>query len=79
MHDRYKFGIAAVGIFVSYFYYGILQEKITRGKYGDDRNEDGTHGDKFTFALTLVGIQCVWNWIFAKGKQMSRAKNHAIP
>lgn len=74
MQDRFKVGIAAIGIFVSYFYYGILQEKVTRSKYGDHRNEDGTHGEKFTFALTLVGIQCLWNWIFAKGKQNVKRK-----
>lgn len=67
MHDQTKFIIAAVGIFFSYFYFGILQEKITRGRYGDNRNEDGSIGEKFTYTLTLVGVQCLWNWIFAKG------------
>lgn len=65
MHDQGKFIIAALGIFFSYFYFGILQEKITRGRYGE-RNEDGSY-EKFTFTLTLVGVQCLWNWIFAKG------------
>lgn len=67
MHERTKFIVAALGIFFSYFYYGILQEKITRGRYGEDRNEDGVYSEKFTFTLTLVGVQCLWNWIFAKG------------
>lgn len=69
MQDRIKFAVAALGIFFSYFYFGILQEKITRGRYGDNRNEDGSHGEKFTFTLTLVGVQCLWNWIFAKGNE----------
>lgn len=68
MNDRTKFIVAALGIFFSYFYFGILQERITRGRYGDQKNEDGTNGEKFTYTLTLVGIQCLWNWIFAKGK-----------
>lgn len=67
MQDNIKLAIAASGIFVSYFYFGILQEKITRGKYGSDQNEDGSIGEKFTYTLTLVGVQCFWNWIFAKG------------
>lgn len=67
MNDNTKFLICALGIFFSYFYFGILQEKITRGRYGDAPNEDGTHGEKFTFTLALVGIQCLWNWIFARG------------
>uniref|UniRef100_U5EWR5 Putative transmembrane transport n=1 Tax=Corethrella appendiculata TaxID=1370023 RepID=U5EWR5_9DIPT len=59
--------ISAVGIFVCYFYYGILQEKITRGRYGDEIQEDGSKGERFSFALALVFVQCVCNWIFAKG------------
>lgn len=69
MHEQTKFIVAALGIFFSYFYYGIVQEKITRSRYGETRNEDGTsYSEKFTFTLTLVGVQCLWNWIFAKGK-----------
>lgn len=68
MNENTKFIVAALGIFLFYFYFGILQEKITRGRYGDTANEDGTVGEKFTFALALCGIQCLWNWIFAKGK-----------
>lgn len=68
MHEQTRFIVAALGIFFSYFYYGILQEKITRGRYGDSQNEDGSFGEKYTFTLTLVGVQCLWNWIFAKGK-----------
>lgn len=67
VHDKTKFIVSALGIFFSYFYYGILQEKITRGRYGDIRNDDGSHGEKFTFTLMLVGVQCLINWIFAKG------------
>lgn len=68
MQDRAKLAIAAAGIFVSYFYFGILQEKITRGTYGAEPNADGSLGEKFTYTLTLVGVQCFWNWIFAKSK-----------
>lgn len=67
MNDNTRFFVAALGIFFSYFYFGIIQEKITRGKYGDAPNSDGSHGEKFTYALTLCGVQCLWNWIFAKG------------
>lgn len=63
-----KLLICSGGIFLCYFVFGILQEKITRGRYGDDVNEDGTTGERFTFTLALVGVQCACNWIFAKGK-----------
>jgi len=56
-------GLLAVcfgGIFFSYLIFGILQEKITRGKY----DEEGK--DKFTFIFCLVFLQCVINTIVAK-------------
>lgn len=69
MNDKTKFLISAGGIFVCYFYFGILHEKITRGRYGYNLNEDGTVGERFTFGLTLVAIQFVFNWLFAKGRK----------
>ncbi len=68
MNDKTRLIVAAVGIFVCYFYFGILQEKITRGRYGDEPNEDGTKGERFTLTLALVGIQCMFNWAFARGE-----------
>ncbi|XP_050531800.1 solute carrier family 35 member B1 [Daktulosphaira vitifoliae] len=59
MDKRVKFVVCAAGIFVCYFFYGILQEKITRGTYGTD-------GEKFTHTLSLVFVQCVVNYAFAK-------------
>ncbi|GAB0094825.1 Solute carrier family 35 member B1 homolog [Sergentomyia squamirostris] len=67
-----KFIIYALGIFFLYFYFGILQEKITRGRYGDEVNEDGSRGERFTFALGLVGVQCIVNWAFAKAMLLVR-------
>lgn len=58
MSSNKRIVISAGGIFVCYFYFGILQEKITRSTYGEN--------DKFTFSLSLVFIQCVINAIFAK-------------
>lgn len=59
MDKRAKFTVCAAGIFVCYFFYGILQEKITRGTYGEK-------GEKFTYSLSLVFVQCVVNYIFAR-------------
>jgi UDP-galactose transporter B1 len=62
--------VSAAGIFVCYFYFGIMQEKITRGRYGSDVNEDdGKIGERFTFTLALVAVQCIFNWLFAKGNE----------
>ncbi|CAF4747749.1 unnamed protein product [Pieris macdunnoughi] len=53
-----RFIFYASGIFICYFIFGMLQEKITRGKYGNN--------DKFTCTLSLVLVQCVVNYIFAQ-------------
>ncbi|XP_047477571.1 solute carrier family 35 member B1-like [Penaeus chinensis] len=54
-----KFFIYASGIFFLYFYYGILQETITRTRYGEEK-------EKFTYSLALVFCQCIVNAIYAK-------------
>jgi len=51
-----KFALCASGIFICYFYYGVLQERITRGNYGDER---------FTFSMALVFSQCLVNYVYA--------------
>lgn len=56
-----KLLICATGIFVCYFYFGMLQEKITRGQYGDENNKE-----KFTYMFALVFVQCLVNYVFAK-------------
>jgi len=58
--SRLKFGLCAAGIFVCYFYYGILQEKITRGVYGEGEEEE-----KFTYIMALVAFQCAVNYLYA--------------
>ncbi|KAL1458590.1 hypothetical protein WDU94_008727 [Cyamophila willieti] len=57
--SRLKFILYAGGIFTFYFLFGILQEKITRGTYGENN-------EKFTCMLALVFVQCVVNYIYAK-------------
>lgn len=56
-----KLVFCALGIFVCYFYFGMLQEKITRGQYGDENNRE-----KFTYMFALVFAQCLVNYVFAK-------------
>ncbi|XP_064644610.1 solute carrier family 35 member B1-like [Lineus longissimus] len=59
--SRRNLVICSLGIFVCYFYYGILQEKITRGKY-----MVGEKTERFTYTLSLVCVQCIINLLFAK-------------
>lgn len=53
-----KIFVYAAGIFVCYFYFGMLQEKITRGQYGN--------GERFTCMFALVLVQCLVSFVFAK-------------
>ncbi|XP_041987510.1 solute carrier family 35 member B1 homolog [Aricia agestis] len=53
-----RFIFYASAIFICYFIFGMLQEKVTRGKYGET--------DKFTCVLSLVLIQCFVNYVFAQ-------------
>lgn len=66
-----KFILYAAGIFVFYFYFAILQEKITRGKYTYEivnaEDEKITIDEKYNYVLALVFIQCFVNYIFSKG------------
>uniref|UniRef100_A0A670Z898 Solute carrier family 35 member B1 n=1 Tax=Pseudonaja textilis TaxID=8673 RepID=A0A670Z898_PSETE len=59
--ERLRLPLCCLGVFVCYFWYGVLQETITRGKYGE-----GAKQEKFKYVLSLVFIQCVINAIFAK-------------
>ncbi|XP_065838978.1 solute carrier family 35 member B1-like [Oscarella lobularis] len=61
MSDRSKLLICFSGIFFSYLAFGVFQEKITRGSYGDDDKKE-----KFAFFFFLVFFQCVANAIVAK-------------
>ncbi|XP_078280648.1 solute carrier family 35 member B1 [Rhinoraja longicauda] len=57
--DRLRLIFCFLAVFVCYFYYGILQESITRSKYGEQE-------ESFVYAKSLVFVQCVINAIFAK-------------
>ncbi|CAH1772926.1 unnamed protein product [Owenia fusiformis] len=59
--SKLKLFICASGILVCYFYYGIIQEMITKGKYGEGETQE-----KFTYTLALVFVQCIINAIFAR-------------
>lgn len=59
MSSNTRFMLCAVGIFSFYFLFGILQERITRGKYGEEE-------ERFTFSLALVFCLCIGNYLYAK-------------
>lgn len=61
MNSNLRLFFYAGGIFVCYFYYGIVQERITRGDYGKTPETQ----EKFKCILALVFVQCVTNWIYA--------------
>eukprot|EP00118_Oscarella_pearsei_P005139 m.23189 g.23189 ORF g.23189 m.23189 type:complete len:345 (+) comp28445_c0_seq2:31-1065(+) len=61
MSDRMKLLVCFLGIFFSYLVFGFVQEKITRGSYGE-----GDGKERFTFFLFLVFVQCIINALVAK-------------
>jgi len=67
MQKNRKFFIDAAAIFVSYFYFGVLQEKVTRSKYSyeviSDQGDKTVLTEKYTYSLVLVFILCVINYI----------------
>jgi len=58
--NRFRFAACALGIFVCYFYFGILQERITRGKY-----VSGDKEERFTCIMSLVFVLCAVNYVYA--------------
>lgn len=78
--SKFKLLVYAGGIGLSYWYFGILQEKITRTKYGSNQ-------ETFTCTMSLVLMQCIFNTIFAKfiltfimdqGKDRTRSSYYGI-
>lgn len=69
MQKTKKFIIQAGVIFVAYFYFGVLQEKITKGKYVYDTiNEKGevvNLSENYSYFLSLVFVLCAINYVVA--------------
>lgn len=57
----------SIGIFVFYAIFGVLQERIFRGRYGTEVNEDEKVGEVFSFPVAFVAVQCIVYASFAKG------------
>jgi solute carrier family 35 (UDP-galactose transporter), member B1 len=76
MQKNTKFLTCAAGIFICYFYFGILQEKITRGQYItevlDEKGVKTEVKERYTYALALVFVLCLVNYFFARGMLYTR-------
>ncbi|XP_019759916.2 solute carrier family 35 member B1 homolog isoform X1 [Dendroctonus ponderosae] len=69
-HQTRRFIFYALGIFTTYFYFGILLEKVTRAKYEietvDSEGNREISTQRFPFAITLVCTQCFINYVVAR-------------
>lgn len=68
MNSRLKLVFSAVGVFISVFIYGILQEKLMRTKYSSSQNKDDIHGEQFALQnhfSALLGLQSLFATIGA--------------
>ena len=68
--SNFRLLVCVGGVFFCYFVYGLLQEKITRGTFGETK-------ERFTYSQCLVFLQCVVNAIFAKVSQLNKPLNHS--
>lgn len=69
--QKLKFCGYAIGIFGCFGVFGILQEKIFRGRFGDEISSDGEKGERYTMSITFNAIQCTFFVLFAKGLVLS--------
>jgi hypothetical protein len=60
LKDKFKLMGLACGIFVSYTLMGVAVEKLFREDFG---------GEKFTFSIAFVAVQCIVYAIVAKGSK----------
>jgi len=60
LSSNIKLALCFAGIFGCYFYYGIVQEKITRGTYG-------AANERYFYTLFLVFTLCLINALFGTG------------
>lgn len=65
-NGRIKFIFVALGIFVSFVYVGVFQEKIMKGCYGDT-SKNCDNGERFKYAITLVFVKSFCGLVFIKG------------
>lgn len=59
---RLKFLAVSFGIFSCYATFGVLQERIFRGRYGHNEEDE----KQFVFPVTFVAIECSLHGAFAK-------------
>ncbi|XP_026742039.1 solute carrier family 35 member B1 homolog [Trichoplusia ni] len=65
--SEFRFLVYSGAIFVCYSVFAMLQEKITRSKYGENN-------EKFTCTLSLVLTQCIVNYTFVQLLMLSWKK-----
>ncbi|CAH0578371.1 unnamed protein product [Chrysodeixis includens] len=65
--SEFRFLVYSGAIFVCYSIFAMLQEKITRSKYGENN-------EKFTCTLSLVLTQCIVNYTFVQLLMLSWKK-----
>lgn len=63
----YFIGIT-IGVLVSFWIFGILQEKIFRGRFGNVLQPDGSVGEIFRMPITFETVQYIANALAAKGQ-----------
>lgn len=77
---RLKLKLLAIasGILVCYTVFGVLQEKIFRGRYGTEAQADGKIGEIFKLPISFGAMQSVIYSLTAKGLNVLEMENVVI-
>lgn len=67
LRQKIKLCFYAIGIFVCFGIFALMQEKIFRGRYGEEIGADGKIGERYTMPITFGAVQCIFFVIVAKG------------
>lgn len=62
----FKFILVSLGVFMSLISFGVLEEKLMQGCYGEEDKENCPQNKKFKYATTIVGSQMLCAFIIAK-------------
>lgn len=65
-NKKLQFVAISFGIFSCYATFGVLQEKIFRGRYGHEVENNGEIGEQFNFPVAFVAIECIVHAVFAR-------------
>jgi solute carrier family 35 (UDP-galactose transporter), member B1 len=69
LRRQLTFAGIALGVLTCYSAFGVMQEKIFRGRYGDEIQPDGKKGEVFMLPIIFESLQFALNALVARGER----------